>query len=286
MIRAGKRIALISDIHSNYIALEVLYEELKKEFVHGIIFLGDYLTDCPYPMKTIEILDAMQREYDCYFIRGNREDYLLDYYFNKPDWSSPSGRGSIKYTYDNINEDILKWFNNMPLTLDGIEALYCHGSPGSNIELLHFHKPETPEWLKEVKNNIVCGHTHVQGIFKAHGYSIINPGSVGVALGEGKSGNYAILEINGVDITADFKSFKYDYKKLYDIFLETNLFEIGGYFTRAIYRNIVTGKPVTMYLLKAAFSLARADGYETEIIPEIYWEKAAEKYGLIGDLND
>lgn len=281
-----KRIALISDIHSNHIAFEALYENLRKDSVQGIIFLGDYLTDCPYPMKTIEIMEVLKDEYSCHFIKGNREDYLLDYYFNKPDWSSPSGRGSLKYTYDNINEDILKWFDSLPLTIECDGQIYCHGSPNDNTELLHWHKPETPEWLRRVGKNILCGHTHVQGKYNAHGLYIINPGSVGVAMGDGKLGNYAIIELIDEDIRVDFISFEYDYKKLYKEFLESNLFEIGGYFTRAIYRNIVTGKPITMYLLRDAFNLARDDGYSAEIIPEKYWERAAEKYGLTGDLND
>ncbi|WP_425538869.1 metallophosphoesterase family protein [Microaceticoccus formicicus] len=280
------RTALISDIHSNYISLEVLYYELKTENIDNIIFLGDYLTDCPYPMKTVEIIKALKDEYNSVFIRGNREDYLLDYYYNKPDWSSPSGRGSLKYTYDNTDLEFVEFFIDMPLSIIDENHIYCHGSPEKNTELLHWNRENTDNWLLKTDLDIIGGHTHVQGIYTKHGRTIINPGSVGIALGKGKEGNYAIMENKNGEIRYELKSYPYDYMKLYKEFLKSNLFEIGGYFTRAIYRNIVTGKPITMFLLRDAFNAARAEGIEGDIIPESYWARAAEKYGLTGDLND
>ena len=43
------RIAVISDIHSNYIAFKTIIDDIKKENIDEIIFLGDYVTDGPYP---------------------------------------------------------------------------------------------------------------------------------------------------------------------------------------------------------------------------------------------
>jgi predicted phosphodiesterase len=47
------KIAIIADIHSNYAALEACLESVRHEKADGIVFLGDYVSDCPYPQKTL-----------------------------------------------------------------------------------------------------------------------------------------------------------------------------------------------------------------------------------------
>ena len=42
-----KRLALISDVHGNYKALEAFLEYIEEHPVDGIICLGDYVTDSP-----------------------------------------------------------------------------------------------------------------------------------------------------------------------------------------------------------------------------------------------
>lgn len=73
-----KRLALISDVHGNYKALEAFLEYIEEHPVDGIICLGDYVTDSPYPERTMELLHKMRETRDCCMLRGNREDYLLD----------------------------------------------------------------------------------------------------------------------------------------------------------------------------------------------------------------
>ena len=51
------KFAVISDIHSNYMALEnalCCLDDMRRagEGVDGVIFLGDYLTDFPHPQYT------------------------------------------------------------------------------------------------------------------------------------------------------------------------------------------------------------------------------------------
>ena len=48
------RYALISDIHGNFKALEAFLEYIQGNPVDGIISLGDYVTDGPYPEKIME----------------------------------------------------------------------------------------------------------------------------------------------------------------------------------------------------------------------------------------
>ena len=48
------RIAAMGDIHSNHIALEACMRWVYQNDIDGIAFLGDYVSDCPYPQKTMQ----------------------------------------------------------------------------------------------------------------------------------------------------------------------------------------------------------------------------------------
>ena len=49
------KIAVISDIHGNYKAYEACMEYLDKYPVDMLFFLGDYITDSPYPQKLLSM---------------------------------------------------------------------------------------------------------------------------------------------------------------------------------------------------------------------------------------
>lgn len=51
------KIALISDIHSNYIALESVLEDIKKQDIEQIFCLGDLIGYAPYPNKIFSLLN-------------------------------------------------------------------------------------------------------------------------------------------------------------------------------------------------------------------------------------
>ncbi|HAN21737.1 MAG TPA: hypothetical protein DCP51_08725 [Clostridiales bacterium] len=49
------KIALLADIHSNYVALEACLHYIDSNHFDGIVFLGDYISDCPYPQKKLNL---------------------------------------------------------------------------------------------------------------------------------------------------------------------------------------------------------------------------------------
>ena len=42
-------IAAFGDIHSNHFALEACLDVVERMGIDGIVFLGDYVSDCPCP---------------------------------------------------------------------------------------------------------------------------------------------------------------------------------------------------------------------------------------------
>ena len=110
------KIAVIGDIHSNHVALETCIRHALDRKVDEFIFLGDYISDCPYPQRTMKIIYEMDRRYRCFFIRGNREDYMLDYRnSSEKNWIPCSARGSLLYTYENLTSIDLDFYENLDI---------------------------------------------------------------------------------------------------------------------------------------------------------------------------
>ena len=130
-----KRLALISDIHGNYKALEAFLNYIQDKNIDGILCLGDMITDGPNPQKLLGMIRGMREKYPCVFIRGNREQYLIDN-FHTPQAFKPnsSATGSLWYTASELKEEDIRFFESLPgcqrLAWPGCPpTLLCHGSP-------------------------------------------------------------------------------------------------------------------------------------------------------------
>ena len=50
------RVAVLSDIHSNYHAFKACYEDAVKCSAESFIFLGDYISDLAEPQRTMDLV--------------------------------------------------------------------------------------------------------------------------------------------------------------------------------------------------------------------------------------
>lgn len=210
-------IAVLADIHSNYIALEHCMAYALERGIHTFIFLGDYISEMAYPERTMKLLYEYQKKYDCYFISGNKEKYWLNYRNNKEEsWSEyNSTTGVLLYAYRRLKKKDLDFFESLPIakniTFAGLPTLtVCHGSPRNVREQLIVDEALSKEILTVCETDyILCGHTHMQGKYTlhipkaansslrlnapTHERVILNPGSVGLALKSESSSQFMIL---------------------------------------------------------------------------------------------
>ena len=104
--------AVLSDIHGNAAALQTCLRYCIDQGVHRFWFLGDYLGELAYPQKTMALLYALQKRYDCCFIRGNKEDY---WFGDMTSWKEyDSTTGALYYTYHQMTEEDFRFFKSMP----------------------------------------------------------------------------------------------------------------------------------------------------------------------------
>lgn len=175
------RIAVLSDIHGNRVALDAVVEQLRKSDPDMVVNLGDLLSGPFDPAGCADLLMSLNYE----TIAGNHERQLLE-----------GGAGaSDAFTRPRLSDAHLKWIAELPrtLTLANGEVFACHGSPaGGDLEYLlediqtgratlDSVEAITPR-LAGIKDArvVLCGHTHIPRIAYVRDVLVVNPGSVGM----------------------------------------------------------------------------------------------------------
>lgn len=163
------KIAVLSDIHSNYTALTSALDDLGK--VDVLFFLGDYISD---GYQDNEVVDCVRMYGDC-VIAGNR-DLLEDRDLTGVNMQP------LQWTLKNLREDNRAYLKSLPQELivsyEGIRFLLLHG------DVPPLDKPYYPSFdaLIEQYEFDVCltGHIHRYFDITYRGKRFVNASSVGL----------------------------------------------------------------------------------------------------------
>ena len=180
------RIALISDIHGNDVALDAVLADIARSGVDEVLCLGDVATLGPNPNEAI----ARLRDLGCRCVLGNHDEFLLDAELVATYTSAPPLVAAIDWCRARTSAEELSWLRSFErvITLDlegGQRLLLFHGSPRSHMEDLLATTPA--EALNEALDGylgthalMAGGHTHIQMLRQHEGTLLLNPGSVGM----------------------------------------------------------------------------------------------------------
>lgn len=284
------KLAIMSDIHSNIVAFEACLAYIIKHPVDGIVLLGDFVSDCPDPQLTLDRIYELREKVPLYAIRGNREEYFLRYRDGiESNWTSSSYKGSLLYTYNRLRPKDLSWFDSLPSTrilqIKGTKPIrLAHGSPVSTRELLDYGKDNTKECLEKLDTEyLLAGHTHRQMTYSYHDKTIINPGSVGVAIGTIKEAHMAYIVWDGIRWNCELMSIPFSYAKVKEWFKNSSLFDMAYIWPTCILKSMEMGENMGPLCAKRAYDLAMEEHTlkEDGTVPEAYWERAAKELGII-----
>lgn len=279
------KIAALGDIHGNHYALEACLEQIEKLHIQTIAFLGDYITDCPCPEKTIALLRQAQERYQTYFVRGNREDYMLSHHDDPNDgWTYGSRYGSLLYTYERLTEEDLAWFRSMPesmqVQIDGVESFeICNGSMKTNRYLLLPGSSEwetTPESMKT--DLLLCAHSHQSFIHEVHGKWIVNGGSVGVNVQDRTDADLAVIEYSKDRWIPQLIRVPYDTDSAIREFYESGFVDKANVWARAVMGILKTGRHYAMECLQTVNRMKAETNTDQD--EEYLWESVARSFGI------
>jgi putative phosphoesterase len=221
------RIALISDIHSNELALRAVLRDIRRTGVDQVVCLGDIATLGPQPNAVIDIL----AELGCPCIMGNHDEFLLDPQLVHTYSQSPGIVASVDWSRSRLSGNEIEFLRGFErdreIALEREAMLYVfHGSPRSNMEDVLATTPAEAldEMLAGATATVMAGgHTHIQMLRQHHGHLLVNPGSVGLAFKDYVNGGaptilshaeYAIVEGAGGTIEVSLRRVFLDRDKL------------------------------------------------------------------------
>jgi predicted phosphodiesterase len=207
------RVALLSDIHGNAIALDaVLADITARGGVEAYWVLGDLVALGPDPVGVMERLARLpglrmiRGNTDRYTVTGDRPSPTLEEARKDPGLlaSLVETANTFAWTQGMVTaagwlEDLRALPLEMTVTLpDGTRFLGVHASPGRDdgpgVE--PEMKAEEIEALFEgCTAGLVCmGHTHQPSEQRWKGIHLVNPGAVSLALTPDRNASYVILE--------------------------------------------------------------------------------------------
>lgn len=208
-------IGLISDVHSNIVALKAVIEELDQLGVKIILHAGDIVGYNPYPDETIDLFKkkkivSIMGNHERAFITGDTSNF------------NPYAAAAMKWTRNAASRDslnyILRLRDTTTIVANGERIVLFHESP-NNFQEYIFPGDVTPDLLSNINGNVlVLGHTHIP-FTKDYGTRglVVNPGSVGQPRDGNPDASFAVLDT--VTRKIEHKRTKYDIEKVIrDIF--------------------------------------------------------------------
>lgn len=280
-------IAVLSDIHGNHIALDRCLKFSHSKSISIFVFLGDYIGELAFPHKTMKLLYNLMKENTCFFIKGNKEDYMLNYRANgEIGWKDyNSTTGSLLYTYNSLEKEDLDFFaklkSSQEILLTNMPPItICHGSPYKINEKLLPNSDKTFNIMDSVSTPIIlCGHTHMQMKIRHNGKRVLNCGSVGVPLQSSGRTQFMIIHSGDSGLLEEFISLEYDVNAVIQDMHDEHLYKHAPYWSIITEHLLRGGKVSHGEVLLRAMELCRdkTGACRWPDIPESCWKRAIDE---------
>jgi putative phosphoesterase len=185
MSPGATRVALVSDIHGNAVALEAVLEDMGT--VDAIVCAGDTVGYGPSPSRCVEIV----RNKEMPTVEGNHDRAVVN--------GQPYESGD-QYAAEHLSEEKLAWLETLPR-----ERLLYDG----RLKVVHDHPEQRDRYtipaefdpvLLENEDVLVLGHTHIQHAEVYDAGIVINPGSVGQPRDGDSDAAYAIIDLDELSV--------------------------------------------------------------------------------------
>lgn len=212
------KVAILSDIHANWYALEAVMNDVKANACQKILCLGDLAMAGPQPRM---VIDFVREQQNWIVIQGNTDKLIADF--------SPKIMEEVKVKFpvmahalaDDVyflEDDKKEYLRNLSpqkeFMIEGVRVLMVHGSPRRNNEDI---LPNMP--LKEVEqivagtkaDLILCGHTHIPCGYQTNKkQTIVNVGSVGRPMTEDAKACYVVADFQDGGFSIEHRFVDYD----------------------------------------------------------------------------
>lgn len=204
------KIAFISDVHGNEIALQAVLDDMPP--VDDIVSLGDTVGYGPRPAEAVELV----RDHTSATLKGNHEQYFSD-----PEQASGNEMAyeGIQYAREQLSQEQSDWISSLSpqeLLFDD-RVLATHGWPDPETPYKYIRPGNVTKMVPYLRDSpakvLTAGHLHVQfkqDLTRFHDDAglFFNPGSVGQPRDNDPKAAYAVLDLD--DVSVNLRRVEYD----------------------------------------------------------------------------
>ena len=201
------RTLIVSDIHSNIVALDAVFAAAEEEEpVDNVLCLGDTVGYGPAPMACLERL----WERGAVSICGNHDAGAAGT-IGLENFNSIAAE-ACRWTGEQLTDEAKQYLAGLPLTLVEESFLMVHGTPAEPLwDYLIAYSQAIEAWDRVETSDVLVGHSHYQFACEAgrgveqpgvdglivplgHARVVINPGSVGQPRDGDSRAAYALFD--------------------------------------------------------------------------------------------
>ena len=216
------RIAVLSDIHGNRVALEAVLAEIRRDKPDAVLVAGDLVLNGPDPNGTIDALRVLESE-GALIVSGNTDIAVGDFDYGSAfpqlqDGVPETITAAAEWAHDELGDDQLDWLRRLPAerrlrTADDTLVLVVHASPGSQTR--GFDQALDANIIFEraaaTDAKVICvGHTHVPEVRDLGWKVIVNDGSAGYVFDGEPTASWAIVTVEDGSVSAEIRRTEFD----------------------------------------------------------------------------
>lgn len=201
------RVAVISDIHGNLVALEAVVADLEAQTPDEIWCAGDLGWSGPWASECIERVRAAEWT----TIKGNTDVWITG---DPQTVESNDQRAEFREiaTAHDLDSEDARWLLDLPPGHSGPgSVLMVHGTPETAFDAPLPDAPASDFAPFEGQASLVLyGHVHRAFVRRLKdGTVVANPGSVGLPM-DGTTASYLLIDLNGPDFTLRPRRVEFD----------------------------------------------------------------------------
>src|SRR5690242_6816110 len=208
------RIAIISDIHGNQVALEAVLDDFYRQPpVDHLVIAGDLCLNGPCPREVIEIIRGL----NCAVLQGNVDYEVVT---QAPDKGAKK-RNTAAWTREQIGPGGIDYLASLTLSHrienpEGSDLLVVHANPLNLEDAIFPYAPDSTleHLLGGLEDDgigaVAFGHLHIAYTRKWRNLFLVDVGSCGLPRDEDLRASYAILSWQARSWVAEIRRVAYD----------------------------------------------------------------------------
>ncbi|WP_134701810.1 metallophosphoesterase [Ammoniphilus sp. YIM 78166] len=222
------KLAFISDIHGNAVALEAVLRDIEIRQIDKIYVLGDLCYRGPEPKRALQLVQSLQTE----VIKGNADEWVVRGVRagEVPEPVLEMMNREREWTLSHLDADDIQYLNNLPMEIQGeYEGISFFGFHATPVSLFDIVPPDASE---EVLKTTFMSGTNAEVYLYAHihrpyvryigGKVVLNIGSVGLPFDGLPKASYAIVELGRDSFTTTIQRVNYDIERVVQQYTESD----------------------------------------------------------------